>query len=85
MQLAIFLVLTKISHYKKAYVNLKLLSINSIVLTGGITKVLSDEEIEDIISFFYTKILNSNHKPAVVLDKNYKIWTLGAKGNEYVN
>jgi len=81
MQLAIFLVLCKMSHYKKAYINLKLLSINSIVLTGGITKVLADEEIEDIISFFYTKILNSNHNPAVVMDKNYDIWTLGAKGN----
>lgn len=77
MQLAIFLVLTKMSHYKQAYINLKLLSINSIVLTGGITKVLSDEEIEDIISFFYKKILNSNHNPSVVLDKNYDIWTLG--------
>ena len=81
MQLAIFLVLCKMSHYKKAYINLKLLSINSIVLTGGITKVLADEEIEDIISFFYTKILNSNHNPTVVMDKNYDIWTLGAKGN----
>ena len=81
MQLAIFLVLCKMSHYKKAYINLKLLSINSIVLTGGITKVLADEEIEDIISFFYTKILNSKHNPTVVMDKNYDIWTLGAKGN----
>jgi mRNA-degrading endonuclease HigB of HigAB toxin-antitoxin module len=79
MQLAIFLVLTKMSHYKKAYVNLKLLSVNSIVLTGGITKVLCDEEIEEIISFFYTKILNSNHKPTVVLDKEYSIWTLGSQ------
>lgn len=77
MQLAIFLVLCKMSHHKKAYINLKLLSINSIVLTGGITKVLSYEEIEDIISFFYKKILNSNHNPSVVLDKNYDIWTLG--------
>ena len=79
MQLAIFLVLTKMSHYKKAYVNLKLLSVNSIVLTGGIAKVLCDEEIEDIISFFYTKILNSNHKPTVVMDKEYRIWTLGSQ------
>ena len=79
MQLAIFLVLTKMSHYKKAYVNLKLLSVNSIVLTGGITKVLCDEEIEDIISFFYTKILNSKHKPTVVMDKEYSIWTLGSQ------
>jgi mRNA-degrading endonuclease HigB of HigAB toxin-antitoxin module len=76
MQLAIFLVLTKMSHYKKAYINLKLLSINSIVLTGGITKVLSDKEVEDIISFFYTKILNSKHNPSVVMDRNYDIWTL---------
>jgi len=80
MQLAIFLVLTKMSHYKQAYINLKLLSINSIVLTGGITKVLSDEEVADIISFFYQKILNSKHNPSVVMDHNYDIWTLGAKG-----
>jgi MutL protein len=79
MQLAIFLVLCKMSHYKQAYINLKLLSINSIVLTGGITKVLSAEEIEDIISFFYKKILNSDHNPATILDSNYDIWTLGAK------
>jgi mRNA-degrading endonuclease HigB of HigAB toxin-antitoxin module len=80
MQLAIFLVLTKMSHFKKAYVNLKLLSINSIVLTGGITKVLSDDEVADIISFFYKKILNSEHNPTVVMDKNYDIWTLANKG-----
>jgi len=79
MQLAIFLVLCKMSHYKQAYINLKLLSINSIVLTGGITKVLSNDEIKDIISFFYTKILNSKHNPTVVMDKNYDIWTLGIK------
>ncbi|MDA3908726.1 MAG: glutamate mutase L [Sulfurimonas sp.] len=79
MQLAIFLVLTKMSHYKQAYINLKLLSINSIVLTGGITKVLTSSEIEDIISFFYKKILNSEHNPVTVLDSNYDIWTLGAE------
>jgi len=79
MQLAIFLVLCKMSHYKKTYINLKLLSINSIVLTGGITKVLSNEETEDIISFFYQKILNSQHNPSIVMDRNYDIWTLGIK------
>lgn len=82
MQLAIFLVLCKISHYRKAYINLKLLSVNSIVLTGGITKVLTVDEIETIITFFYRKILNSDHKPATVLDKNYAIWTLGTRGKE---
>jgi hypothetical protein len=76
MQLAIFLVLTKMSHYKKAYINLKLLSINTIVLTGGISKVLSNEEVEDIISFFYKKILNSEHNPSVVMDRDYRIWTM---------
>lgn len=80
MQLAIFLVLCKISHYRKAYINLKLLAINSIVITGGITKVLSVEEIEDIIAFFYKKIMTSDHKPVTILDSNYDIWTLGAKG-----
>ncbi|MGL1957457.1 MAG: glutamate mutase L [Colwellia sp.] len=78
MQLAIFLVLCKISHYREAYINLKLLSINSIVLTGGITKVLTRVEIEEIISFFYKKILNSAHNPTTVLDTNYDIWTLEA-------
>lgn len=76
MQLAIFLVLCKISHYKKAYINLKLLSVNSIVLTGGITKVLNKDEIEDIISFFYKKILSSDHNPMTIMDSNYDIWTL---------
>jgi MutL-like protein len=79
MQLAIFLVLCKMSHYRKAYINLKLLAINSIVFTGGITKVLTLEEIETIIAFFYRKILTSDHRPAAILDSNYDIWTLGAK------
>ncbi|MFL0797978.1 MAG: glutamate mutase L [Cellvibrionaceae bacterium] len=78
MLLAIFLVLCKMSHYQPHYIHLKLLAINSIVLTGGITKVLSQEEVEDIVSFFYKKILTSDHKPATVLDVNYDIWTLGA-------
>lgn len=80
MQLAIFLVMCKISHYRKAYINLKLLTLNSIVVTGGITKVLSMEEVEDIIEFFYRKILNSEHKPVTIMDSDYAIWTLGAKG-----
>lgn len=78
MQLAIFLVLCKMSHYKQSYINLKLLAINSIVLTGGITKVLSLEDIETIVTFFYKKILASEHKPTLILDNNYDIWTLGA-------
>jgi hypothetical protein len=82
MQLAIFLVLCKMSHYGKSFINLKLLAINSIVLTGGITKVLTVEEIEMIIAFFYKKILTSNHKPETVLDSNYDIWTLGARENQ---
>ena len=79
MQLAIFLVLCKMSHYRPAYVTLKLLAMNSIVFTGGITKVLDNQDIEDVVAFFYRKILNSDHKPVTVLDANYDIWTLGAK------
>ena len=67
------------SKLKKAYINLKLHTINSIVLTCGISKVLSDEDVRDIVSFFYTKILNSKHNPTIVMDKNYDIWTLGIK------
>ncbi|MEH6585766.1 MAG: glutamate mutase L [Halioglobus sp.] len=79
MQLAIFLVLCKMSHYRQSYINLKLLQINSIVLTGGVTKVLSAEEIQAIIVFFYRKILTSDHNPLAVIDSNYDIWTLGTK------
>jgi len=79
MQLAIFLVLCKMSHYRPAYVTLKLLAMNSIIFTGGITKVLTTDDIEDVVIFFYRKILNSDHKPLIVLDANYDIWTLGAK------
>lgn len=82
MQLAVFLVLCKMSHYRKDYINLKLLAINSIVITGGITKVLVAEEIESIIAFFYRKILTSDHNPATILDVNYDIWTIGASGSE---
>jgi mRNA-degrading endonuclease HigB of HigAB toxin-antitoxin module len=76
MQLAIFLVLCKMSHYRQSYINLKLLAINSIVFTGGITKVLTLEEIESIIAFFYRKILTSDHRPVAILDRDYEIWTL---------
>jgi hypothetical protein len=79
MQLAVFLVLCKMSHYHQSYINLKLLAINSIVLTGGITKVLTVEEIQNIIVFFYRKILTSGHNPVAVMDSNYDIWTLGTK------
>ena len=77
MQLAIFLVLCKVSHYRKAYVNLKLNALNTVVFTGGITKVLLQDEIEDIVQFFYKKILNSTHNPQIIMDSNYDIWTLG--------
>lgn len=79
MQLAIFLVLCNMSHYGAEYVTLKLLSMNSIVFTGGITKVLNVRDIEDVVAFFYRKILNSDHKPATIIDTNYDIWTLGAQ------
>ncbi len=79
MQLAIFLVLCEMSHYRAANVTLKLLAMNSIVFTGGITKVLNVADIEDVVAFFYRKILNSDHKPACVVDTNYDIWTIGAK------
>jgi len=52
------------------------------VLTGGITKVLDIEKIEDVIAFFYRKALNSEHRPTIILDLNYDIWTLGARGEQ---
>jgi hypothetical protein len=81
MCLAIFLVLYKVSHHHKAYLNLKLESLNSVVFTGGITKVLDDNEIQDIVSFFYNKILNMSTLPEIVVDRDYAIWTLGIRNH----
>ena len=77
MQLAIFLVLYKVSKHHGQYVELNLDILNSIVLTGGITKVLSQEEVDDIVLFFYKKILQFHHAPTTLLDSNYEIWTYG--------
>ncbi len=79
MQLAIFLVLYQVSKNHHEYVTLKLEGLNSIVLTGGISKVLSDEDIDKIIGFFYKKILNFTETPNVITDRNYEIWTLGIR------
>ncbi len=79
MQLSIFLVLFKVSKHHAAYIELNLENLNSIVLTGGITKVLTQEEAEEIIRFFYRKILRFHHTPTILLDRNYEIWTYGIK------
>jgi len=77
MQLAIFFVLYQVSKSHNDYVTLKLEILKSIVLTGGISKVLSDEDIDRIIRFFYKKILNFTQIPTIITDRNYEIWTLG--------
>ncbi|MEA3491340.1 MAG: glutamate mutase L [Campylobacterota bacterium] len=77
MQLSIFLVLYKVSKHHASYIELNLEILNSIVLTGGITKVLTQEDVDDIILFFYKKILNFHHTPTIFLDKKYEIWTYG--------
>lgn len=79
MQLAIFLVLCKVSSYNKAYITLKLNALNSLIFTGGITKVLNHEDIQNIVAFFYKKILNSSHNPSIVMDSNYDIWTMAIR------
>lgn len=77
MQLAIFLVLYKTSRHHNAYIELELEKLNSIVFTGGITKVLSYKDIETILRFFYKKILHFHQIPTIVIDTNYEIWTYG--------
>ncbi len=77
MQLAIFLVLYKVSRHHKGYLSLRLERLKSIVVTGGITKVLTDEEVEEIVLFFYRKILHYHTVPQLVIDRAYAIWTLG--------
>jgi hypothetical protein len=76
MQLAIFLVLYKVSKHHESYIELTLEKLNSIILTGGVTKVLSFDEAHEIIQFFYKKILHYHSSPKIILDTDYKIWTL---------
>jgi hypothetical protein len=82
MQLSIFLVLYKTSLHHNLYVNLQLEKLNSIIFTGGITKILTQEDIDMIVKFFYKKLFYFNHIPSIVIDKEYKIWTLGIKGSQ---
>ena len=77
MQLSIFLVLYKVSKHHASYIELNLELLNNIILTGGITKVLTQADVDDIILFFYKKILHFHHTPTIILDKNYEIWTYG--------
>ncbi len=76
MLLSIFLVLYKVSSAHKGYLTLHLERLKSIVFTGGITKVLSQSEIEKILRFVYKKLLNYTKIPIVVIDTDYEIWTL---------
>ncbi len=76
MQLSIFLVLYKVSAQHPGYITLQLERLESIVFTGGITKVLEDADIEEIMHFVYKKILGYDQIPVLVLDKAYEIWTL---------
>ncbi|MDD2383717.1 MAG: glutamate mutase L [Sulfurospirillaceae bacterium] len=82
MQLSIFLVLYKVSRLSSMYVTLHLELLKTVVLTGGITKVLSYEEVESIIVFFYKKVMNLHAIPTIVMDYNYAIWTLGMSNTE---
>ncbi len=77
MQLSIFLVLYKVSSKHSEYINIHLNRLKSIVFTGGITKILTKQHIEEILIFLYKKILKHTTIPIIVLDKNYAIWTIG--------
>ena len=79
MQLSIFLVLYKVSLKHSGYITLKLDRLKSLVFTGGITKILTQEDIKEIVHFVYKKLFGHEHIPLVVLDKNYEIWTIRSK------
>ncbi len=76
MQLAIFLVLYKMSAQHSGYISLRLERLKSIVFTGGIVKVLDTEEIETILRFVYKKLFGVTQIPLLIVDKGYEIWTL---------
>ena len=63
------------SHYRNSYINLKLLAINSIVFTGGITKVLTVEDIEDIVQETFVKSYEANLKQEIRYERTYMLKT----------
>ncbi len=77
MQLAIFLVLYYVSNSNSEDIELKLEALNSIIITGGVSKVLRDVDIEEVVQFFYKKILHFDTAPEIIVDRDYRIWTLG--------
>jgi len=80
MQLAIFLVLYFVSKSGREHdIILKLEVLKSIVITGGVSKVLDSNDIEMVVKFFYKKILHFDIVPKIIVDREYKIWTLGMK------
>lgn len=81
MQLSIFLVLYKTSLHHNLYVNLQLEKLNSIIFTGGITKILTQDDVQSIVKFFYKKLFHFTHIPSLIIDSEYKIWTLAIKGS----
>jgi len=85
MQLSIFLVLYKVSSKHSGYITLAVEKLHSIVFTGGITKILDDNDINQILEFFYKKILGFNNIPKIIVDYEYKIWTIGIKGSQNVS
>ncbi len=77
MQLAIFLVLYYVSNSNSEDIELRLEALNSIIITGGVSKVLRDVDIEEVVQFFYKKILHFDTAPEIIVDRDYRIWTLG--------
>ena len=79
MQLAIFLVLYKVSRHHSDYVALQLERLNALVLTGGVSKVLRNEEVETVVRFFYRKLLHFHEIPKLLVDRAYEAWTYGLR------
>jgi acetate kinase len=79
MQLAIFLVLYKVSRHHADYVELQLERLNALVFTGGISQVLTAEEVERVVHFFYRKLLHFQQIPTLLIDRDYEVWTYGLR------
>jgi hypothetical protein len=79
MQLAIFLVLYKVSRHHADYVELKLERLNALVLTGGVSQVLEDREVETVVRFVYRKLLHFHEIPKLLVDRDYEAWTYGLR------
>ena len=80
MKFALLIILVKCSKLEdKTQVVIEFERLKGVIITGGACKILSLEEAQNVLSFFYKKLNIANNIPNIVIDKHYTFWKAGFK------